>query len=928
MDKAVQFQGLTCAQSPYDAADGQLATVLNLIPEDGALKPLYPGGDALFVVGNPSCTIQYTHVGAAYKHYIIYCSEDGQGTASDSYWWWDGSLRHRFSLPTGFHANGITAIGNVLCFVGDTDTMYAFWNGTTYVIFSRSDLQYQVTVENTHNQECSTELVLGSEEVEKFFDVNRITGEDIYVVWDNNSTIHLNSGTDIPKYDGIKTTAVREIFNGLDAYANKYLADEAKNYFKYITFGVAAVRLYDGSHINISNIFVLAPSSLPTQVDFKIRPFFTKLFEKNAKNTLSSTVFLHGHSVKIGIDSSVLSSLSSIIQGVDVYLTSEQTFIDFDSKPTMEKGVTEEDKKLVYFGNFKYSYSGEQDIYKKFDSMSFYHSVFIPKEEFGTSVELKPVNETNEHLSLANFYREQIGAKYAYTYNNRLHLGNVGSFVPSPLSVYPTYIFTSSNTLFSFELDITRNNVTSSTGINLNAVFVAYADTNNKAEHCYSGVIQYPLPPVVMIPAQASQMVVYINDPDNGYKKKTFQLTRSTSFGMSYYINTAQAVLGSTQLKCTQLKFVQHHDSTNGVWDDNDTWQASSQSEFSAALAKAQPGNPSSQQPNVLKVSEAENPFVFPAANTVAVGVGQIMAIASNTEPITEGQFGEAPLYVFTSEGTWALTLNNVGTYVARQPVSRDVLKSAKSVTPIANAVLFTSNRGIMMLAGSRTTCITDAISGIPFVFPDVLDAPDSTNTPFLDAMEIDPDTVRYVDFKKLYLQDIRMTYDYVNQRIILFNPAYKYAYVYSLRSQLWGAMKNVYSDSVAAYPESLAIMLDPLIPTRCIAVNINANSNSDVKYLVCTRPLKLDARDVHKTISQLIVRGMFREGHVGTVLYGSNNLYDWFPVNSSVTHELNNRLGTPYKHFRLACVGSLSHDESISGFDADVMPRLNNKLR
>jgi hypothetical protein len=271
------------------------------------------------------------------------------------------------------------------------------------------------------------------------------------------------------------------------------------------------------------------------------------------------------------------------------------------------------------------------------------------------------------------------------------------------------------------------------------------------------------------------------------------------------------------------------------------------------------------------------------------------------------------------------LTLNNTGTYVARQPVSRDVLKSSKSVTPIANAVLFASNRGIMMLAGSRTTCITDAISGIPFVFPDVLD---STNYPFLTAMNVDPDTIRYVDFKSLFLKDVRMIYDYINQRIIVFNPAYHYAYVYSLRSQLWGAMENIYKDAVPSYPESLAIMLDPLIAGKHIAVDINDHDNSPVKYLLCTRPLKLDARDVHKTISQLIVRGMFREGHLGAVIYGSNDLYHWFPVNSSVTHELNNKYGTPYKHFRLACVGNLSYDESISGFDAEVMPRLNNKLR
>ena len=63
-------------------------------------------------------------------------------------------------------------------------------------------------------------------------------------------------------------------------------------------------------------------------------------------------------------------------------------------------------------------------------------------------------------------------------------------------------------------------------------------------------------------------------------------------------------------------------------------------------------------EPNKMKVSELNNPFVFQDVNSHTVGQGKIIGMMSNAMRVSEGQFGQFPLYVFTSESIYAL---NVG---------------------------------------------------------------------------------------------------------------------------------------------------------------------------------------------------------------------------------------------------------------------------
>ena len=330
----------------------------------------------------------------------------------------------------------------------------------------------------------------------------------------------------------------------------------------------------------------------------------------------------------------------------------------------------------------------------------------------------------------------------------------------------------------------------------------------------------------------------------------------------------------------------------------------------------------SSHQYSIVKVSEAENPLVFPVKNTVQVGSSIINAMATNTRPISEGQFGAAPLYAFTDEGVWVLMTNSEGTYDARQPANREICSNPKGILQIDDAVLYPTERGIMMQEGRSSICITDQLEGYPFNFTQLYKPEYAKKV--LAVQGIDEATVKYARLRE-FLKSADMIYDYYDSRIIVFNPSYQYAYVYSLKSKLWGTMENCFNKRVNIYPEAYATNKDGKI----LDVYVQEPTDS-VPYFLCSRPLAISSNEIYKTMFSCITRGYFRNvnGKCGMVLYGSNDLFKWFPIKTSVSKYLRGMAGSPYKYFRIALVGSLNPDESISGMSADFQERWQNKLR
>ena len=264
------------------------------------------------------------------------------------------------------------------------------------------------------------------------------------------------------------------------------------------------------------------------------------------------------------------------------------------------------------------------------------------------------------------------------------------------------------------------------------------------------------------------------------------------------------------------------------------------------------------------------------------------------------------------------MELSTSGTFVAKQPITRDVCINPASITQIDSAVLFATERGIMLLSGSQAQCISDIING-----PASFDIRNLTGMTTLHTMlgHSDSTCLPVVPFLT-FLSDCRMIYDYVHQRIIVFSPQYGYAYVYSFKSQMWGLVHSTFASGVNSYPEALAM------DNAGHLVDLGQSNVSTVAALCVTRPIKLDSSDIHKTVSSVIQRGMFRKGSVKVVLYGARDLYSWHMIYSSTDHYLRGFSGTPYKYFRVALLCNLSVDECVDGCSFRFTPRLTDQPR
>lgn len=906
----VILKGLTNSPSDYDCQDGELATCLNLINEDGALKPIsQPEIAEQFAMPNNTCSIRYvhkvTHGNENHSHYIVNCTN---GSPYSWYWTEKGGNGTPHVLDLGnFKVNSVTAVGNIICFIGDKNILYAFWNNDSYNIFNKTAFNYTFSVTNTSGVGVDAIAQLGDDFQGCFWTTS-------FGSQDYNNLI----------FEGTKPNGTKTIWNAIDSMINKALSENGNTYFKYIVFGVVALKLYDGTYSNISNLFVLCPK------DSLNNSFYYNADNETIKNTeyykfVRASGYIHRHQINVQLN---LNGIEDFVQGVDVFLTKGTDFLNLDKGyDTISSDTTNNLKHRK--GTITFERLKKSSLYKEFDNLTFYHSVYITKEDFGKNIDLLNVQGTEDSLSLADMGRNSIGSSYAMTYNNRLHLANIQNSINDIFSPNPIYKFelNSSETYFPVEKVNTILGNYMDVPLTDKGWYDLEKQSSDTAEvvaiidnkYYYRATVQYPLNPIFVVPFQdAKSAKLYIKHKNNLIDEigfKNISLHPSDTFGMSYYIFNAEDGMFS---------FMQKFELSNneGVLTrrQGDTFTSTSSTFYNEAYQKCDSvGAKTEQLVSLIKVSEAENPLVFPASNSVQVGSSTIYALAANTRPISEGQFGEAPLYAFTNEGVWVLMTSQEGTYTARQPANRDICSNSKGILQIDDAVLYPTDRGIMMQQGRESICITDHLDGYPFNFMEMKYA-----NKIITTNGTTSDDISYIRFRH-YLESADMIYDYYNNRIIVFNPNKTYAYVYSLKSKMWGTIESNFSKRINIYPESLAINHKGEI------VNVyTKESTANVPYFLCSRPLCLSNKDIHKTMFSCIARGYFRNGtgKCGMVLYGSNDLFNWFLIKTSVNEYLRGIAGSPYKYFRVALIGNLATNESISGLSAEFQERLQNKLR
>lgn len=320
--------------------------------------------------------------------------------------------------------------------------------------------------------------------------------------------------------------------------------------------------------------------------------------------------------------------------------------------------------------------------------------------------------------------------------------------------------------------------------------------------------------------------------------------------------------------------------------------------------------------------SEMNNPFYFPISGNKSFSA-KLIGLATASAPLSQGQFGQFPLYVFTEDGIWAMETAADGSFLSSKPLSREVCSNPASITPIDQAVIFMSDKGLMLLQGSQITELSPYMNGKHYMINPtartIIDGlPEFCN--LLGAVE---DDTPFMAFMK----DAEIGYDYQGKRLVCFNKNKAYQYVYKLDTQTWH--KTFHTDAVSdavplnSYPRCEAMVKSVTGSTRIIDFSTSLDGSKEElpeRGVIVTRPFDMDEPDVLKTITDVRVRGQFAKGAVKFILLGSQDGINFYTISTL--------RGKAWKMFRLVLLTNLDVHDRLSWVDVMYESRFTNRLR
>lgn len=963
MNKEIKYNGLSTVPPDNTCQDGDSAMLLNLVPEDGALKPV--SAPKLLLQLGENKKVIYIHKTISFSNYIIQDIKTFELYVLNAN---EKLFERAVSLGAYRSLSHVNATGNTLLLFTEEYIIYFLWKQGQYVMLGNHVPNLQLSF----GLRGKPRIYSLSDESHSTFNVSfeRIDESRLYEVWTEDNQ--------------------KKITSQIMAKVNKFLADQTikEGRFALPFFVRYALRLYDGSLVCHSAPILMNPSTKTAPV-----VFWNRVSGKEGYTEAECDIML----VSAGIDYQLLPDgenshlrmydWKDIIKSVDVFISKPiytydqsgncKSFADTDNLDTKFIGALDisrfsdemtieraglinvpvrkraEDTALLpisvngtdlisgtpggrenplgkYYVEWKYSklytlFFSKDSTYPKTtislpehtddknremleNVQNFYFLKSISINELSTS-ERKDIVVNKEYLqslttreTMTDDYlsHDRITAKYSQTYNGRINLSGIRRELFQGFMAGSMFSY-ANNSEASWELKKDGKVVLDFGSLDYRDISIQTMIEEGGERYIVNSYVSSHLAPFV------SSM----------YTNGDFA---PTSWGCYvFYPNTHATMMRIHAGIDTYEVKLKPHDFLNGAYGVIDyeliRKQNTTHTEPPTKLENI------IDVPNKIYTSEINNPFFFPVTGINTIGTGRILGIATAAKALSEGQFGQFPLYAFTDEGVWALEVNSTGGYSAKQPITRDVCLSSKSITQIDSAVLFTTDRGIMLLQGSQAMCISDVLNGENAVPTTVLPKIDK----ILEHADLSKGTLRILPFMD-FVRDCRMIYDYEHQRIIAYNTSKEYncnyAYIFSLKSKQWGMMQSNIADNVNSYPDALAVLNDGSL------VNFSDETDEVYKSIVVSRPIKLDAYDIHKSVDNIIQRGVFKKGHVKSILYASNDLYNWVPVWSSIDHYLRGFRGTPYKYIRIVLLANLSNDEGITGCSVQFTPRLTNQPR
>ena len=238
-------------------------------------------------------------------------------------------------------------------------------------------------------------------------------------------------------------------------------------------------------------------------------------------------------------------------------------------------------------------------------------------------------------------------------------------------------------------------------------------------------------------------------------------------------------------------------------------------------------------QSNQIKVSLLNNPQLFDNRHTYQVGTGTVISLNTATQAISTGQFGEFPMYVFCSDGIYAMMLGGGDVlYSNIVPFSRDVVINKNMVLNIDRAIIFGTRQGLFLLRGGDVVSIGD---GLDMRAGRIEDNRTSSIINVVKAL-VGEDIMKIRSLEHI-LQNGKICYNYSRNEVYLYEPNINVVYAHSLTNGTWSSRSWSIRYIVNDYPNLLLVNSDNEV---CEVADDDDYSIISDEVLVVTQPMSM----------------------------------------------------------------------------------------
>lgn len=569
---------------------------------------------------------------------------------------------------------------------------------------------------------------------------------------------------------------------------------------------------------------------------------------------------------------------------------------------------------------------------------------------------------TRETLTTDQFTHHKLSAREAYVYNDRLHLANIKTSLAGPYVVWPdssalSGISTEYDGIVSVWLKTGLGNSIVQSNINvpvyLDSALFSY--NTNSYEDAKAKELEMIADPEV-IPGSVIFIDYTGQDEIGSYQIQWLKYNGSTPYFQipsvvgyndyrAYKIQIAVTMSGSdyllteqTLIKNEVMNFSFWHNTGFSADGDSAIYNYKATKMLVSAVSGTAPIDtiPDVEylpfDTNRIQVSEIQNPLIFPAKNSYQVGTGSIISIKSRSIPLSQGQFGQFPLQVFTTSGIWAMEQGAGDVlYSNIVPVNGEVAVNKDQIIPLSYGVTYSTREGLFVVSGQEVTPISQLLTGTPNL--DIQEEENYLHRLDLLTLVQLANNLSTVD-AKLYIQGSKIGFDSVNNELLVSNTNYQYSYVFNFESKSWYKISESFNVLINCYPQLLVLRDNEDTGVFTLSVE---TFDSPINVLLTTRPVKFDGGNIFTLLHRIIQLCDLRVPagtFAGFYVFASNDCRKWQLMNGSdrksgkVTDIRIGRIHVKAKYFVFVFASSLQEDSSINDIYLQYYDKLDRKIR